>query len=94
MFTSLDRWTVIFKFPLLRFNFYQGLPPRRQPVAPNIFLRSFFPSFDGTYSPPLCTHFFIIKTRSGVAELDVANPRCHNKTESYYATADSQHRIF
>lgn len=44
MCTLLDRSSVIFKFPSLRFNFYQASPPRGgQPVAPNIFLRSFFP---------------------------------------------------
>lgn len=88
MFTLLDRSSVIFKFPSLRFNFYQGHPQgaglgRRGNLSRQIFsFVVFFPPSMALTSP-LCTNFFIIKTRSGVGELGVANSLVitkHNRT--------------
>lgn len=72
MCTLLDHSSVIFKFPSLRFNFYQGPSNRRGNLSRQIFSsETFFSLLRWHLLSPLCTNFFIIKTRSGVGELSL-----------------------
>lgn len=66
MRTLLDRSSVIFKFPPLRFNFYQG-PAEGATCRAKYFPPQFFSLRWHLPASPR-THFFIIKIRSGVAE--------------------------
>lgn len=96
MFTSLDRWSVIFKFPPLRFNFYQAPSPRRSDLSRQIFSSvSFFPPSMALTRLPSIRIFLSLKlevgspnstlpTRVVITKQNHTVPRC----------ADSQHRIF